>query len=784
MESLDFDSEFERVLSLIFPPDNFPDLYWRIFNFNWLPNPYHQECFRKHCVDVGRRMEKLCSLDNLLQDTWKEDITYAYLVGFLHDIAKPLVERTDGLGQQSFRGHAQVGARLVTLRFQDEIPKDVLLTMGVLIDCHMCQLRNLSSSTEHRLRVNAVLHMYLPRIRHIFSLLMCLNAADQSSKQPPFQADGYGYLNQSPFTFRKDRRVVIYLLGPTGSGKSTIARALVEELANCGSVLHLQRDDILMKLAQEGESYTNCYNRIQNTPGLKRQLQTLWKECLDSASADIILVDTCQTYYWSHTIEFVNCLRIGVYCVPFNLIDPYAHWRNPRIEFPPTKWSGYPTLLTEKCPWQLDVGTGLWNLVPSIVKRYFNQSWPESLDDHPSLATLWNESSLSKICAQFPPKGIHFKKEYALKDYDVYQATYKPLSDVTWGPTRFYRGEFFLMNENTKRLSPLRSGLPTFTRHQTFLPTFESVVVTPKFDGRLVNILFVPLHHPYYHLLPTWFVEDRNEFGLFLVGSKQKLFMDIHLRKKFNTVIENFDTFIRSYATYFQDQDCLKTLHFEMMTEADSPELTVYYPQNFCKFIGCTTFTNDHRWFALAKPSDARAVPQKTFQTTKACQAYVNELHDQFLKGDTLSEPEGCVLYFWDDQGRLVDIVKTKFPEYLAVNNPKKHTKEYQETLANPLLSQRFQKIRNLKKDLMTSELKKSIHEFLKKNTKDRKEFALYMEENKHKILEFQVQLDEISLKTRIKARNIRHEIFLHYPYIHKTIANIFRPLDEIADEE
>ncbi|GFY06399.1 uncharacterized protein TNCV_3651861 [Trichonephila clavipes] len=460
-------------------------------------------------------MQELCRLNNFLQEIWKEDITCAYLVGFLHDIAKPLVERTNGLGQQSFRGHAQVGARLVTLRFQDEIPKDVLLTMGVLIDCHMCCLRNLSSSTEHCLRVNAVLHMYLPHIPHIFSLLMCLHAADQLSKQPPFQADGYGYLYQSPFTFRKDRRVVIFLLGPTGSGKSTIARALAEDLASCGSVLHLQRDDILMKLAQEGESYTDCYNRIQNTPGLKRQLQTLWKECLDSASADIILVDTCQTYYWSHTIEFINCFRIGVYCVPFNLIDTFAHWRNPRIEFPPTKWSGYPTLLTEQCPWQLDVGTGLWNLVPSIVQRYFNQSWPESLDNHPSLATLWNESNLSNICAQFPHKGIHFKKEYALKDYDVYQATYTPLSDVTWGPTRFYRGEFLLMNKNTKRLSPLRSGLPTFTRHQTSLPTFESVVVTPKFDGRLVNILFVPLHHPYYHLLPTWFVEDRNEFGLF-----------------------------------------------------------------------------------------------------------------------------------------------------------------------------------------------------------------------------------------------------------------------------
>ncbi|GFV16561.1 hypothetical protein TNCV_4417501 [Trichonephila clavipes] len=84
----------------------------------------------------------------------------------------------------------------------------------------------------------------------------------------------------------------------------------------------------------------------------------------------------------------------------------------------------------------------------------------------------------------------------------------------------------------------------------------------------------------------------------------------------------------------------------------------------------------------------------------------------------------------------------------------------------------------------MTSVLKKAIHECLKKDTKTRKEFALYVEEIKHKILEFQVQLDELALKTRMKARNSRHEIFLHYPYIQKTIANLFRPLDEIADDE
>ncbi|GFR22005.1 uncharacterized protein TNCT_426801 [Trichonephila clavata] len=249
-------------------------------------------------------------------------------------------------------------------------------------------------------------------------------------------------------------------------------------------------------------------------------------------------------------------------------------------------------------------------------------------------------------------------------DHKVYRATYTPGKDVTWGPTRFYRGEYLLQKENTKMVYPLRSGLPTFTRHPTFPPTFDHVVVTPKFDGILVNILFIPLQHPYYKFLKTWFLGDWNEFGLFLVGSKQKLVMDNHLRKKFNTVMgsKSFDTFIRSYDSYFEDQDCLKTLHFEMMTEADSTELNVYYPENFFKFIGCTTFTNDYRRFALAKPSDARAIPQKTFQTKEACEAYLEELHDQFLKGDTLCEPEGCVLYFWDARGCLLDIVKKNFP--------------------------------------------------------------------------------------------------------------------------
>ncbi|GFQ87100.1 uncharacterized protein TNCT_665071 [Trichonephila clavata] len=128
------DSEFERVLSLVYPPLDFPDVYSRIFDFNWLPNSYHKESFREHCVYVAHCMEKLCRRDNLLQEIWKEGISYAYLVGFLHDIGKPFVEYINGFKRHNFKGHAQIGARMVTLRFQDEIPEDILLTMGVLID--------------------------------------------------------------------------------------------------------------------------------------------------------------------------------------------------------------------------------------------------------------------------------------------------------------------------------------------------------------------------------------------------------------------------------------------------------------------------------------------------------------------------------------------------------------------------------------------------------------------------------------------------------------------------
>ncbi|GIY13552.1 hypothetical protein CEXT_662651 [Caerostris extrusa] len=80
----------------------------------------------------------------------------------------------------------------------------------------------------------------------------------------------------------------------------------------------------------------------------------------------------------------------------------------------------------------------------------------------------------------------------------------------------------------------------------------------------------------------------------------------------------------------------------------DSKELTVYYPQNFCKFIGCTHI--------FPGPNDKYAVEQhrQAFQactTWKACQEYMSEQHNQLLIEDMSVDPEGFVLYYWCSEG-------------------------------------------------------------------------------------------------------------------------------------
>ncbi|GIY41345.1 uncharacterized protein CDAR_66761 [Caerostris darwini] len=308
------------------------------------------------------------------------------------------------------------------------------------------------------------------------------------------------------------------------------------------------------------------------------------------------------------------------------------------------------------------MATGIPLLIPSIVKNYFKQTWYESLDQHPTISHLYKQYGESGILAQFGHKTIQFKLEYKLKNYHIIRITYIPCKDVIYGLTRYYRGEYLLIDKQTDNVKLLRSGLPTFAMEQSKVQIFDHIIATPKYDGSLVNILFVPVNHSNYTLLKDLFQEENvhhNQYGLFFIGSKQKLIMLSNLRNRFDEAIHvNIDEFINSYTDYFKDQTCMRTLHFEIMNEKELDGLTVYYSQNFYKFIGCTTFTDDTHSFALAKSTDKNAVEQYVFPTWEKCRDFVSDQHNQLLNGNVLIEPEGFVFYIWNTEGQLMDVVK------------------------------------------------------------------------------------------------------------------------------
>ncbi|GBM59812.1 hypothetical protein AVEN_158220-1 [Araneus ventricosus] len=374
-------------------------------------------------------------------------------------------------------------------------------------------------------------------------------------KNPSVEEERPAYLPTSPIPYHKSNKIIIFLIGPSGSGKSTLATTLEPLLSLYGSVQHLERDKVLMEFALEGESYKECRQRVYNDPKLLKEFQTHWIKLVHDDPHQILLVDTVKNYYNMESNMFPHHFRIGLYCFPMNYMDASLHGKAPKFEFPPQKWSGYPTVLTElnTAPWQLEVGTGIWQVIPTLVKRYLDQCVSLPLEQQPTILSLWEPNyGMDAIIAQYNVQGITFKTQYSFSQNEIIRVSY--LSDVTYGPTRYYRGEYLL--KTPEGLSMLRSGLPVFRSKVDTEDYFKKIVATPKYDGSLVNILYVPKNHKHFQLLKKQFPNDYypKYGGLLFVGSKQTLIMEKSIRKRFNKAIGmEFDAFIGEYANYLKD---------------------------------------------------------------------------------------------------------------------------------------------------------------------------------------------------------------------------------------
>lgn len=756
------DEQYEALLDKIFPRDKYPIVHDKLLSFEWKTTIHHQESFREHCLNTAWFMDEYCHQRNILQDMWNS-ISYARLVGFCHDIGKAFAMKSTKKDKQIFTGHAQVSARLFYLRFQHEIEESILLTMVTAIDSHMCSLRNDKNLKENILRINSVMHLYLPSL-DVIPILECLHKADAMGKKPEIIDENPAYLPESSVSYRKNNKIAIFLIGPSGSGKSTLAATLEAQLSSLGSVKHLERDAVLMEFALEGESYDECRKRVYENIVLKRKFQERWKTVLSTTDSQIVLIDTVQNYYHMYIQNFYHHFRIGLYCVPLNFFDSSLHGKAPRVEFPPQKWAGYPSVMTETLQkkWQLEIGTGVWQTIPPLVKRYLDRCKSLSLEQQPTIATLWNKySGPEPIAAHFSPMGIYFSTQYSVSNVEIIRASYMDLSDVTYGPTRYYRGEYIL--KTPEGVSMLRSGLPTFRKEINMSDSFQKIVATPKYDGCLINILYVPKEYKHFQWLQNRFPEAYYEkYGLLFIGSKNTLLMLKCLRKRFDVAIGmEFKDFIASYSHHFQDK--MMTLHFEAMVEKSYEELTVYYPQNFCKFLGYTTFTDATRTFTLPEPSEPRAVEQMEFDNLQECQEYMEGQHQKLLDGDVNCEPEGFVLYVYENG--LKDIVKTKFGEYYVAHKPERHPEEFKRLLSNPKLTDRFQKCRFVKMNGLykANKLIEKIREMLpESNSMSRKEFGRYLEDSN--CLDLQLKMDVITLKFGIKKIKLERVFWKYFP--------------------
>ncbi|GIY73583.1 uncharacterized protein CDAR_429611 [Caerostris darwini] len=97
----------------------------------------------------------------------------------------------------------------------------------------------------------------------------------------------------------------------------------------------------------ENESYKQCYKSIYSNPDLKKELQKRWRQVLETADADIVIIDTVETHYWFDTYPYNHYFCTGIYCVPLNLVHPSASGKSSKTEFPPKKWVGYLRVLSK-----------------------------------------------------------------------------------------------------------------------------------------------------------------------------------------------------------------------------------------------------------------------------------------------------------------------------------------------------------------------------------------------------------------------------------------------------
>lgn len=312
----------------------------------------------------------------------------------------------------------------------------------------------------------------------------------------------------------------------------------------------------------------------------------------------------------------------------------------------------------------------------------------------------------------FPPGVIQTSIEY--QNDNIYLITYKYRDGIQKfnGPTRDYRGECILYDDNNKEYYICRVSLPVFPdccdikkdksafEYINDFSKFDGEYhITPKFDGSLLVLSLIKKDSKQYDMikkiLPETISESwyENELGIWCIGSKNCMFsVENHTLSKFlksiNASYNSFEEFIQNITLQITKNKYIEndniSLMFESISNETSGELTVNYDKTFCQFL-CYVLMNKNKEKRIVLPSDEKyinpRVNVKSFDAWKKVLEYKEEIYDKLLKGDETEEPEGFVVWF----GTTSIGIKLKYDEYYAAHKPesKNNITLYKELISN-----------------------------------------------------------------------------------------------------
>lgn len=330
----------------------------------------------------------------------------------------------------------------------------------------------------------------------------------------------------------------------------------------------------------------------------------------------------------------------------------------------------------------------------------------------------------------FPPGVIQTSIEY--QNDNIYLITYKYRDGIQKfnGPTRDYRGECILYDDNNKEYYVCRASLPVFpdccdTKKDKLASEYINdsskfngeYHITPKFDGSLLVLSLIKKDSKQYELIKKILPETiskswyENELGIWCIGSKNCMFSVNYSNystlskflKSINASYNSFEEFILNITLQITENKYIEydniSLMFESITNETSGELTVNYNKSFCQFL-CYVLMNKNKEKRIVLPSDEKyinpRVNVKSVDTWKKVIEYKEVIYDKLLKGDEIEEPEGFVVWF----GTTSIGIKLKYDEYYAAHKPesKNNITLYKELISNikyANLIKRFSKISN-----------------------------------------------------------------------------------------